>query len=261
MKRVRRTNEFEINVIIKDETFINPPREMQRNAVVNRAVKEFVTDLEAVDRQTKSFVPGNTITAFEDRTQGELSDDEIMEDWQFPIMQAMAKAVCSNGGDILELGFGRGIASDMIQEFDITSHIMMECNDAVIERYNEWKKKYPNKNIKMVKGLWQDTINTVGQFDGIFFHTYPLNEEEYMNYVNNSITFAAHFFPDASKHLKSGGSFSYFSNEIDSLSREHQRELLEHFSSFQIEKVPLQLPDDITDTWWANSIIVVKAIK
>lgn len=261
MKRIRRTNEFEINVTIKDDAFINPPHEMQRNAVVNRAIKEFVTDLQAIDEQTKNFVTGKTITAIGDRTNGALTDAQIMEDWQIPIMKAMAKAVCSNGGAILELGFGRGIASDMIQKFDVASHVVMECNDAVIERYHIWKEKYPAKDIQMIEGLWQDTINTVGQFDGIFFHTYPLNEEEYMNYVNNSITFAAHFFSDASKHLKPGGSFSYFSNEIDSLSREHQRQLLQHFSSFEIEKVPLQLPEDITDTWWANSIIVVKAIK
>lgn len=261
MKRIRRSNEFEISLIVNDDDFIRPPREMQRSAVINRAIKEFSTDLIALDNQTKKFVPGETVNEISDRTQATLSDQEIMEDWQIPVMKTMAKVVCDKGGDILELGFGRGVASDMIQAFDVKSHVIMECNEAVIERYHKWKGQFPEKNIRLVEGLWQDTIDSVGLFDGIFFHTYPLNEEEYMKYVNESITFAAHFFPSASEHLRPGGAFSYFSNEVDSLSREHQRELFKHFSSFHIEKVDLKLPDDIKDTWWANTIVVVKAIK
>lgn len=261
MKRIRRAKEFEVNLIINDENFIRPPRELQRNIIVNRALKEFTTDLQALDIQAKNFVPGETVNPTNDRTQAVLSDQEIMEDWQIPLMEAMAKVVCSDGGDILELGFGRGIASDIIQSHNVSSHVIMECNEPVIERYYVWKEKFPGKNIRIVKGLWQDTIDDVGLFDGIFFHTYPLNQEEYMKYVNESITFAAHFFSDASKHLKPGGSFSYFSNEIDSLSREHQRQLLEHFSSFQIKKINLQIPVDVQDTWWADTMIVVKAIK
>ncbi|MBM1106810.1 class I SAM-dependent methyltransferase [Aurantibacter crassamenti] len=261
MKRIRRSKEFEVNLTITDDKFINPPRDMQRNTMVNRAIKEFSADLVALDTQAKNFVPGETVNEVTDRTQAELSDQQIMEDWQIPLMQAMARVVCGKGGDILELGFGRGIASDMIQSYDVSSHVIMECNEAVIERYNVWKGKYPGKDIQMVKGLWQDTIDDVGLFDGVFFHTYPLNQEEYMKYVNESITFAAHFFPDAAKHLKPGGSFSYFSNEIDSLSREHQRQLLKHFSSFQIEKVTLEIPEDVHDMWWSDTMIVVKAIK
>ncbi len=69
------------------------------------------------------------------------------------------------------------------------------------------------------------------------------------------------FFPIASKHLNKGGAFTYFSNEIDSLSREHQRLLLNHFSSFSVQKINLNMPEDVKDLWWANSMVVVKAIK
>ena len=82
-----------------------------------------------------------------------------------------------------------------------------------------------------------------------------------MQYVNGSITFAEHFFEHASKHLKKGGAFTYFSNEIDSLSREHQQLILKYFSSFSISVMPLKMPEDVKDTWWANSIVVIKAVK
>lgn len=266
MKRLKRTENFEVSLVIKDEHFINPPKAAQRNAVVNRALKEFSADLNALNEQTKNFVPGETSAndniGLAERGQAKLSDQEIMEDWQIPLMEAMAKAITKHGGDILEVGFGRGVSADMIQKYPVDSHTLIECNDHVIQEYFQpWKAKYADKDIRLVHGLWQDTINDLGLFDGIFFHTYPLNEDEYMQYVNASITFAEHFFSHASAHLKTGGSFTYFSNEIASLSREHQHLLLKHFSSFNVSVVPLKMPADVKDTWWADSMVVIEAIK
>lgn len=265
MRRIRRANGFEVNLNITNDSFIKPPRDIQRAAVINRALKEFVADIVAIDEQTKHFVPGvidTEVREINDRTHTKLSDQEIMEDWQIPLMQKMSDAICETQGDILEIGFGRGLSSDMIQENEVRSHTIIECNEQVITDYFEdWKQKFQGRDIKIVQGLWQDTIDSLEKFDGIFFHTYPLNEEEYMKYVNESITFAEHFFPHASDHLNKGGVFTYFSNEIDSLSREHQRLLLKHFSSFSIQVIDLEMPDDVKDIWWANSIVVVKAVK
>lgn len=261
MKRIKRSEAFEINVVLNDDNFINPPKNAQRNVVLNRALKEFSEDLNALDEQTKRFVPGETINVIVDREQQTLTDQEIMEDWQIPIMHKMAELIAQDGGDILEIGFGRGISADMIQNYPIDSHTIIECNDTVVEQFYKWKEKYPSKDIRLVHGLWQDTIHDLDTFNGIFFHTYVLNEDEYMRYVNGSITFAEHFFKDAVKHLKHGGSFTYFSNEVDSLSREHQRLLLKHFSSFTMQIVSLDVPSDVKDTWWADTIAVVKAIK
>ena len=41
---------------------------------------------------------------------------EVMMDWESSVMEASADYVCSNGGDILELGFGMGISTGYIQE-------------------------------------------------------------------------------------------------------------------------------------------------
>lgn len=265
MRKIRRADGFEINLNITKDSFISPPRDIQRSTVLNRALKEFSADIVALDEQTKHFVPGTIDTAIRevnDRTHTKLSDEEIMEDWQIPLMQKMSDVICETQGDILEIGFGRGLSSDMIQDYKVKSHTIIECNEEVIKDYFEsWKQKYNNSNINIVKGLWQDTIDSLNKFDGIFFHTYPLNEEEYMKYVSESITFAEHFFPYASEHLNKGGAFTYFSNEIDSLSREHQRLLLKHFSSFSIQVIDLDMPNDVKDIWWANSIVVVKAVK
>ena len=246
---------------MKDDNFIRPPHEAQRNALLNRALNEFTLDLAALHDLAARFVPGATNTSLADRTQTDLADEEIMEDWQTPIMQAMAEVAAASHGDVLEIGFGRGVASEMIQQQKVRSHTIIECNDSVVERYRQWETAHPGQDIRLVHGLWQDTIGGLGQFDGIFFHTYPLNEDEYMEYVNGSVTFAEHFFPVAAEHLRPGGVFTYLTNEIDSLSRAHQRLLFRHFSSVGLSIVKLDMPADVKDTWWADSMAVVKAVK
>ena len=260
-KKIKRTENFEIVLEIKTEDFIRPPRDAQRNILLNNALSEFSDNLQALDKIAARFVPGKLHISLDDRTQKILSDDEIMEEWQIPLMKAMAEVVTETHGNILEIGFGCGVSATFIQEHSVLSHTIIECNDSVVERFFKWKELFKENKINLVHGLWQDTIDDLGQFDGIFFHTYPLNEEEYMKNVHGRTTFAEHFFETAAKHLHPGGVFTYFSNEIDSLSRGHQRALLKHFASFSLKMIDLELPDDINDTWWADSMVIVKAVR
>jgi guanidinoacetate N-methyltransferase len=260
-KKIKRTENYEIVLEIKAEDFIRPPRDAQRNALLNNALSEFSENLQALNKLAVRFVPGKLQIALEDRTQKVLLDEEIMEEWQIPLMQAMAEVITESHGHILEIGFGSGVSATMIQEQEVLSHTIIECNDSVVERYSEWKELFKGKKINLVHGLWQDTIDDLGLFDGIFFHTYPLNEEEYLKNVHGRTTFAEHFFETAAKHLHPKGVFTYFSNEIDSLGRGHQRSLFKHFSSFSLKVIDLKLPDDVNDTWWADSMVIVKAVK
>ena len=260
-KKIKRTENFEIVLEIKTEDFIRPPRDAQRNALLNNALNEFSDNLQALDKLAVRFVPGQPQIALEDRTQKILSDEEIMEEWQIPLMQAMAEVVTESHGNILEIGFGCGVSATLIQEQKVLSHTIIECNDFVVKTFLEWKELFKDKKINLVHGLWQDTIDDLGLFDGIFFHTYPLNEEEYMKNVHGRSTFAEHFFETAANHLHPKGVFTYFSNEIDSLSRGHQRALFQHFSYFSLKVIPLEIPDDVNDTWWADSMVIVKAVK
>jgi guanidinoacetate N-methyltransferase len=260
-KKIKRTENFEIVLQIKTEDFIRPPRDAQRNTLLNNVLNEFSDNLQALDKLAVRFIPGKTQIVLEDRTQKVLSDEEIMEEWQIPLMQAMAEVVTETHGDILEIGFGYGVSATFIQEQSVSSHTIIECNDYVVEKFFEWKEFFKESKIKLVHGLWQDTIDDLELFDGIFFHTYPLNEEEYMKNVHGKATFAEHFFETAGEHLRPGGVFTYFSNEIDSLGRGHQRALFKHFSSVSLKVINLELPDDINDTWWADSMVIVKAVK
>ncbi len=261
-RKIRRSRDYEAVLEIKNDEFIAPPRDAQRNWLLNKTMAELAYDLEALNEQAKKFVSGSVSNVqIEDRTNTELSDDDIMEDWQIPLMRAMAEEATTTHGDVLEIGFGRGIGSDFIQECGVQSHTIVEVNDSVIERFHEWRRKYPDAEFHLLHGLWQDKVSEFGMYDGIFFHTYPLDEEDYIKQVVSSVTFAEHFFPTASAHLRDRGCFSYMTNEIDSLSRAHQRLLLEHFSSFSVRIVELNVPEDVQDTWWIDQMVIVRAVK
>jgi guanidinoacetate N-methyltransferase len=261
-RRIRRTEHFELTLVITAPEFIRPPRDSQRNWLLNRAVKEFAEDLSELDALAGRFAEGvSQANDHVDRTQAVLGDREIMEDWQIPLMSRMADIVAESGGDILEVGFGRGVSASMIQQAGVSSHTIVECNDSVVERFEVWRDGHPGADIRLITGRWEESADRFAEYDGIFFHTYPLNADEYIEYVNNSVTFAESFFETAAAVLRDGGVFTYLTNEIDSMSRSHQRLLFDHFSEFTLSRQKLEIPQDVQDMWWADSMVVVKATK
>ena len=260
-RKLKRTPAYELSLDIRDHAFIRPPHDAQRNWLLNRFLREAGDDLQALDSVASRFVPGGRRGLPTDMRHANLSDDEIMEDWQLPLMEAMAAIVARSGGDILEIGFGRGVSAELIQRHGVRSHSIVECNPHVLARAERWREARSDRDIRIVPGLWQDVIDSVGDFDSVFFHTYALDEDEAADLLSSSVTFAASFFPSAAAHLRPGGVFTYLTNEIDSLARAHQRLLFEHFSALRLQRVRLTLPPDVRDAWWADSMVVVEAVK
>jgi guanidinoacetate N-methyltransferase len=259
-RKLKRTASFDLELLIKDEDFVAPPSAGQRNWLLNRFMREATADLIALDGISRRFVPGGVPMIGKDMRSAELSDEEIMEDWQLPLMSAMADVAGVSNGDVLEIGFGRGVASDLLQRKPIASHTIIECNPSVVGRFERWRAGYADRRIAMVEGLWQDTIGDLGTFDSIFFHTYALDEGEAVERLSG-ITFAEDFIPVAAEHLVDGGVLTYLTNEIDSLSRSHQRLLFEHYDEVRLRVVPLDVPPDVRDAWWADSMVVIEAIR
>jgi guanidinoacetate N-methyltransferase len=144
----------------------------------------------------------------------------VMEDWEVPYMEELAKIVTSKGGVILELGYGMGISATFIQKVAISKHIIVEANHDVAEKAREFGKTvtYP---VEVLEGFWEEVIDQVpdGSVDGIIFDTFPLSELE----VHKNHFF---FFETAYKKLKTGGVFTYYSDEIDSYHPMHLEKLM-----------------------------------
>jgi protein arginine N-methyltransferase 2 len=95
---------------------------------------------------------------------------QVMMDWESSLMQKHANYVCSNGGDILEIGFGMGISADYIQANNPSSHTIVENHPQVIEKAKAWALDKPN--VTIVEGSWLDKLSELSTYNGVFYDTY-----------------------------------------------------------------------------------------
>ncbi|KAD5507891.1 hypothetical protein R6Q59_031401 [Mikania micrantha] len=122
----------------------------------------------------------------------------VMMAWEKPLMEAHAKAICSRGGHILNIGFGMGLVDTAIQQYGPVTHTIVEAHPAVYDRMcaSGWTQK---DNLKVVFGRWQDVLPQLEAYDGIFFDTYG-------EYYDDLREFH-HHLPAL---LKPGGIYSFF---------------------------------------------------
>jgi len=111
---------------------------------------------------------------------------EVMMDWEDDIMEASADYVCEGGGDILEIGFGMGIAADYIQANSIASHTIVENHPQVIERANAWASG--KSNVTIVEGDWYTIKDSLSTYDGVFYDTW--GEEDWSRFGSNIASLA-----------------------------------------------------------------------
>jgi len=100
-----------------------------------------------------------------------------MQSWEKPIMETMAEEVTQTEGDVLEIGFGMGIAANEIMKNGCQTHTIIEAHPEIAELARNWadKQEIP---VTVLEGLWQNVIDKIDEtFDGILFDTYPLSEE------------------------------------------------------------------------------------
>jgi amino acid adenylation domain-containing protein len=271
--KIRRYKQFDVSVTLKDDNFISPPRESQRSWLLRRALNEFADDLVALDEASKRMVSGSARVHLQqewkgsgakyDDTQLIIQGQQVMQDWEHPLMKAMAEIVTESHGDILELGFGMAISATYIQQFGCRSYTVIEANEGVVEHFKKWKEQFPGRDINIIHSRWHDAVDKLEaeSFDGIFFDTVPTDEEEYMREVIDNVVMAEDIFPAASRLLRKGGIFTWYTNEIDSFSRRHQRLALKYFDSVGVKVVKGLAPPEDCHYWWSDSMVAVKAVK
>jgi len=254
-----------------EDTLLASCSEGQRSWLVERTLDEAAADLRHLQELARRFAPGAARAPIEGdwtTSRGTWTHDElmiegqqVMQAWERPLMQALADIAAETHGDVLEVGFGLGISASMIQNAGVRSHTIIESNADVLAAAERWRARHAGRSIGLVHGSWQETAVSLGTFDAILFDTYPQSEAEFRQAVIESSTFAESFFPMAARLLRRGGVFTYYTNEIDSFSRRHQRALLAHFGSLTLSVVRGLAPPPDCQYWWADSMAVVKAVK
>ena len=160
---------------------------------------------------------------------GKLLDENgksVMMDWETSWMEESAKIICKNGGDILNIGFGMGIIDSFIQAHPINSLTIIEAHPDVYNKMIEdgWDKI---PNVKIIFSKWQDVIEDLPKYDGIYFDTWE------------DFGFETTFLQNLKYILKPNGIFSFWYGYSDTTINPKIINLF--YENFEINSVSIKL--------------------
>ena len=106
---------------------------------------------------------------------------QIMMEWEKPYMEKSIE-VLNPFGKVLEIGFGLGYSATKICRFkNVKEYNVIECMPVVWEKFEEFKTEQqiarPELKINLIKGRWEDVLQTTEKFDSIYFDDYVLNSD------------------------------------------------------------------------------------
>lgn len=137
--------------------------------------------------------------------EGRVIDEDnnaVMMGWEKPLMVLHADLICPHEGlSVLNVGFGLGIIDEELQKRNPKKHTIIEAHPDVYNHMIKlgWDKK---PGVKILFGRWQDVIDQLEAYDGIFFDTfgeYYDDQREFHELVPNI--------------LNSDGIFSFFNGQ------------------------------------------------
>ncbi|KAF9924061.1 hypothetical protein BGZ65_008531 [Modicella reniformis] len=123
----------------------------------------------------------------------------VMMGWELPLMIRHAEVICPEEGlRVLNVGFGLGLIDKELQKKSPSQHTIIEAHpDVYAHMIKEgWDKK---PGVKILFGRWQDVLDQLEVYDGIFFDTFG----EYYEDLRS-------FHEIVPNHLEEGGVYSYF---------------------------------------------------
>ncbi|KAF9197747.1 hypothetical protein BGZ49_001675 [Haplosporangium sp. Z 27] len=123
----------------------------------------------------------------------------VMMGWELPLMIRHAEVITPEEGlRVLNVGFGLGLIDKELQKRSPSQHTIIEAHpDVYAHMIKEgWDKK---PGVKILFGRWQDVVDQLEVYDGIFFDTFG----EYYEDLRS-------FHEIVPNHLEEGGIYSYF---------------------------------------------------
>ncbi|HEV7606267.1 MAG TPA: hypothetical protein VGO61_02975 [Steroidobacteraceae bacterium] len=215
----------------------------------------------AIDASTeRAWLEAAPNVRLDDTSSLEILGHQVMQEWELPLMRAMANAASCANGKVLEVGYGLGICAGLIQENRPSLHVVIEANKAVSARAKRvFAAEIAAGTVFVVEDYWENLMSAKsagpladGIFDGVVFDTFPLTQQDLRK---NHFAFFAH----AARLLRPGGRFTYFSDEPVALSAEHVSAIGHHFpgATFSTELLSVNPPPDC-DYWkWPTIVHVV----
>ena len=178
---------------------------------------------------------------------------QVMQEWERPLMRALAENVAGSGKAILEVGFGMGICAEEVWKIGCSSYTVIEAHPVIAQNAREWLAS-SNREGTVIEGFWEDVVDELpnSSFDGIVFDTYPLNESERSR---NHFS----FIPKAKRLLANKGVFTYYSDEAANFRNEHLQLLLSNYKHIKLDRVSCLNPPDNCEYWSEKYMIIPAA--
>ena len=155
----------------------------------------------------------------------------VMERWETPMLQRQIDLLDVKDKDVLEIGYGMGITSEMIQKAGPKSHTIIECHPQVI---NYAKTTFPYiNNVNLIGDFWQNVIMGIGKFDRIFYDPHLDDYDAFFQLVDMK--------------LREDGIFSYFHWE-----NFHRKESL-----YNVEREPYHITRDFVNGSKQNIVVQI----
>jgi guanidinoacetate N-methyltransferase len=181
----------------------------------------------------------------------------VMQGFQRGYMRELARVASSGGGDMLEIGYGMGLAARyFVEEPTVRTHTIVECHPDVLKRcLDDLRDEIACARVRIIATYWENAVDVLkdASFDGILFDTYPTTRADVE---------LSHFpfFPHAHRLLRPGGVFTYYSDEADKLPPEHLDRLADA-GFVDVEQTLFAMPAQPNPMYWQASTIVVPVAR
>ncbi len=181
----------------------------------------------------------------------------VMQGFQRDYMGELARIASEGGGDILEIGYGMGLAARRIlNQKNVETHTIVECHPDVLKRcIDDMRDEIARSRVRLIAAYWEDAVRMLADesFDGILFDTYPTTRDDVE---------LSHFpfFPHAYRLLRPGGVLTYYSDEAEKLPPQHIA-LLNEAGFTTIDETRFAIPQQTNPLHWQADAIVAPAAR
>jgi hypothetical protein len=136
---------------------------------------------------------------------------QVMMEWEKPYMEESIKQL-NPFAKVLEIGFGLGYTATKICSFtNVTEYNVIECTPIVWDKFEEFKSEQrvirPELKVNLIKGRWEDVLQTTGIYDCIYFDDYVLSSNQVIN-----DRFREFLYNVLLNHTRIGSRISVYSN-------------------------------------------------
>jgi len=180
---------------------------------------------------------------------------EVMSNYQYRYMCKMAEIATRNGGDILEVGYGLGLATREIEKWRQKRRLRIHCVLELNRRLADEARKL--NDVTVVEGDYTGHVPELEgrQFDGVLYDGYPLKEDEMHR---DGVLFIERLVRD--RLLKSGGILTFYANAAEELGQRFRAFLKElGFTTIETEKVRVAPPKRKRQIWRQNHFLAPMA--